>query len=477
MIHLNLKQPLVLSAQSNVCSRLASSPSPSAAAAAARRGGSRRHMPRISCSATEEAGGAVSSITVDKALTVTATVEASPAIGQMYATRALDDIGDLLGKTILLELVSSELDPKTGLEKPRVTGFAHKTLIEGRYEAKFQLPASFGPVGAVLVENEHHKEMFIKEIKLITGDDKSTAITFDCHSWVHSKFDNPEKRVFFTVKSYLPSETPKGLKELRQKELQTLRGDGRGERKRFERVYDYDVYNDLGDPDKNPAHQRPVLGGNEKYPYPRRGRTGRDRTRKDPLSEKRNGHNYVPRDEQFSEVKQLTFGATTLRSGLHMVLPALKPILIKKELRFPHFPAIDSLYSDGIPLPPQTGIDSIRTIVPRVVKLVEDTTEHVLRFEVPQMVERDRFSWFKDEEFARQTLAGLNPLCIQLLTEFPIKSKLDPAVYGSPESAITREILEKGMNSNMTVEQALAAKRLFILDYHDVFLPDRKSVV
>jgi lipoxygenase len=44
-------------------------------------------------------------------------------------------------------------------------------------------------------------------------------------------------------------------------------------------------------------------------------------------------------------------------------------------------------------------------------------------------------------------------------------------VYGPAESAITREILEKQMNCNLTVEEALAAKRLFILDYHDVFLP------
>jgi len=400
-------------------------------------------------------------------------VQAAPAIGQMYFQRALDDAGDFFGKTLLMELVSSEVDAKTGLEKPRVTAFAHKTLREGHYEAEFKVPASFGPVGAVLLENEHHKEIFIREIKLVTGSDSSTAVTFGCNSWVHSKFDNPEKRIFFTLKSYLPSDTPKGLEDLRKKDLQALRGDGHGERKASERVYDYDVYNDLGDPDKNPAHQRPVLGGSKRYPYPRRCRTGRPRTRKDPEAEVRHGHNYVPRDEQFSEVKQLTFGATTLRSGLHALLPAIRPMLIKRELRFPHFPAIDDLYSDGIPLPAQTGLGAIRSIVPRVVKLVEDTTEHVLRFELPDMIERDRFSWFKDEEFARQTIAGLNPLCIQLLTEFPIRSKLDPEVYGPAESAITKEILEKHMSGGaaMTVEQALAAKRLFILDYHDVFLP------
>lgn len=57
------------------------------------------------------------------------------------------------------------------------------------------------------------------------------------------------------------------------------------------------------------------------------------------------------------------------------------------------------------------------------------------------------------------------------MQEFPIVSKLDPAVYGPPESALTKDILEKQMNGLMTVEQALEQKRLFILDYHDVFLP------
>nr|ACN26379.1 unknown [Zea mays] len=255
MMNLNLKQPLVLPAHhSNVVGSRLSSSSPSAAAASRRTGGgvssrsgSRRHvrLPRISCSATEEVSGAVSSVTVERMLTVTASVEASPAIGQMYFQRAVDDIGDLLGKTLLLELVSSELDAKSGVEKTRVTAYAHKTLREGHYEAEFKVPASFGPVGAVLVENEHHKEVFIKEIKLVTGGDSSTAVTFDCNSWVHSKFDNPEKRIFFTLKSYLPSDTPKGLEDLRKKDLQALRGDGHGERKVFERVYDYDVYNDL----------------------------------------------------------------------------------------------------------------------------------------------------------------------------------------------------------------------------------------
>jgi lipoxygenase len=77
--------------------------------------------------------------------------------------------------------------------------------------------------------------------------------------------------------SYLPPRTPSGLRRLREEELVILRGNGQGERKSFERVYDYDVYNDLGDLDSSADLKRPVLGGKD-HPYPRRCRTGRPRT-------------------------------------------------------------------------------------------------------------------------------------------------------------------------------------------------------
>ena len=79
------------------------------------------------------------------------------------------------------------------------------------------------------------------------------------------------------LQSYLPSETPSGLRRLRGEELANLRGNGEGERKSFERIYDYDIYNDIGDPDKSLDLHRPPLGGKE-LPYPRRCRTGRPRS-------------------------------------------------------------------------------------------------------------------------------------------------------------------------------------------------------
>lgn len=72
----------------------------------------------------------------------------------------------------------------------------------------------------------------------------------------------------------MPSQTPPGLKDLRREDLASVRGDGQGERKAHERIYDYAPYNDLGNPDKGEELVRPVLGGEEK-PYPRRCRTGR----------------------------------------------------------------------------------------------------------------------------------------------------------------------------------------------------------
>ncbi|KAK4608274.1 hypothetical protein RGQ29_001901 [Quercus rubra] len=436
-----------------------------------------KHIVRVGFNPNNIKAQAVASST-EKSVSVKAIVTVKPTVGGFLTNlgidRGLDDVQDLLGKTLLLELVQAELDPKTGLEKDTIKGYAHWTKGEEngvvKYESSFEVPVDFGEIGAVYVENEHHKEMYLQDI--ILDGFSNGPVHVNCNSWVHSKYDNPQKRVFFTNQSYLPSQTPSGLCRLRETELEILRGNSQGERKSFERIYDYDVYNDIGNPDSSADLKRPVLGGKE-HPYPRRCRTGRPRSKTDPLSEKRSSSVYVPRDECFAEVKQLTFSAKTVYSVIHALLPSLETAIIDADLGFPYFTAIDSLFNEGINLPPlknqKKGFFS--TLLPRLIKAINDTESDLLRFETPAPMERDKFFWFRDEEFARQTLAGLNPYSIKLVTEWPLKSQLDPKIYGPVESAITTELIEREIKGFMTVNEAIKNKKLFILDYHDLFLP------
>ena len=101
---------------------------------------------------------------------------------------------------------------------------------------------------------------------------------------------------------------------LREKDLESLRGNGEGERKGSDRIYDYDAYNDLGDPDTKLELKRPVLGSDE-HPYPRRCRTGRPPTRKG------NQLNFAPYfDRSISVQFRLTFHIRVCNFGLGLGL-------------------------------------------------------------------------------------------------------------------------------------------------------------
>ncbi|XP_076892000.1 lipoxygenase 2, chloroplastic-like [Bidens hawaiensis] len=381
-----------------------------------------------------------------------------------------DGVIDLLEKSFLVELVSNDLD-SLGRAKETAKAYASNGgLLDGskyKFEFEFEVPSDFGDIGAVLVENMLHKEAYVKDIVLDDG-----SMIFPCESWIHSKYDNPDKRIFFTDKTYLPSQTPVGLKSLREKDLESLRGNiGEGERKSFERIYDYDTYNDIGDPESDQDLARPVLGG-KTHPYPRRCRTGRKMTSTEPWTESRTLLPfYVPRDEDFSEIKQVTFGATALYSVLNGVIPTLESILTDLDKGFSSFRDIESLYEEGVDMLQSDDNHGLLSALPRLIKSIANTKKSVLQFEIPRMNDRDSFSWFRDEEFCRQTIAGLNPYSIQLVTEWPLMSKLDPKVYGPAESVITKEIVEQEIKGFMTLEEALEQKKLFLLDYHDLFLP------
>ncbi|XP_010503164.1 PREDICTED: lipoxygenase 2, chloroplastic-like [Camelina sativa] len=379
-----------------------------------------------------------------------------------------DHLADLGGRSLLVELISTEMDPLTGMEKDPVKDYAQRIWSEvphEKYECVFEVPEDFGTVGAIRVQNRYHKEIFLKEMEL---ELPNGSVTFTCDSWIAPKSVDPAMRIFFSNKSYLPSQTPEPLKQFRKEELENLQGKNReqvGEFTMHERVYDYDMYNDLGNPETDP---RPVIGG-PSHPYPRRCKTGREPCDSDPSSEQRYGLNfYVPRDEEFSSAKGTSFTAKAILAALPSVIPQLESILMDPHLPFPHFKAIENLFEEGIDLPKDAGL---LPLLPRLVRAGVEASDDILQFEAPVLINNDRFSWLRDDEFARQTLAGLNPYSIQLVQEWPLKSKLDPVIYGDPTSLITWDIVEREVKGNMSVDEALKNKKLFVLDYHDLLLP------
>ncbi|XP_062083944.1 linoleate 13S-lipoxygenase 2-1, chloroplastic-like [Humulus lupulus] len=434
-------------------------------------------FPRIFSRSSEKITRVTANVTVQRK-------SPKPVLEPNYISEKLqsvkDKADDFLGvPDFSLELISAEIDPETGKQR-KVKGFPEKSGLqlfktEVKYETTINVPINFGEVGAIIVESDFEREIYIKDITLSGLPSEPRTLNFSCNSWVQSKRDvrNPAEhlRIFFSDKSYLPSQTPSGLRKLRKEELEKLRGDGKGQRKKYDRVYDYDVYNDLGKPDAIDT-KRPVLGGKQ-HPYPRRGRTGRPLSQ-DQSSESRSGGFYVPRDEAFSEVKQTNFIFNLLFAVTHAISPILKGSLT--DNKFPYFTSIDVLYNEGIKVPYKIGSDGnrfqlLKAIGSRVYKAVLDADD-MLQFKQPPPMDKDKFFWFRDEEFARQTLGGLNPCSLQAAKEWPLRSKLDAEVYGPQESKITPELIEKQLKPyEYTFRDAKREKKLYMLDYHDILLP------
>lgn len=95
----------------------------------------------------------------------------------------------------------------------------------------------------------------------------------------------------------------------------------------------------------------------------------------------------MPRDEAFSEVKQMTFSAKTLYSVLHALVPSVQTSIVDSDLGFPHFTAIDTLFNEGFELPKDSKTGLLGNIIPRLVKAVTDTGNSILRFETPEFID------------------------------------------------------------------------------------------
>lgn len=122
---------------------------------------------------------------------------------------------------------------------------------------------------AVLVttqEADVPMSLFLVSISLMKGLRRwGASISFPCFSWISSE---QGQRTFFSGVPLLPSQTPKPIKVLREAELAHLSTDDGQERSGSDRIYEYDLYNDLSNTED--SGERQPWGGSKDRPYPRR---------------------------------------------------------------------------------------------------------------------------------------------------------------------------------------------------------------
>ncbi|XP_047336921.1 probable linoleate 9S-lipoxygenase 5 [Impatiens glandulifera] len=404
----------------------------------------------------------------------------------------IDKTNELFGRKVSIQLVSSIYgDPS---EKGLRGRLSKETYLDNWISSSTSIAAgdsvfdvvfewevkNMGCPGAFIIRNNHSNEFYLKSLTLdhVPAHGK---VHFVCNSWVYPKEKYATDRVFFTNQTYLPNETPVALVSLREEELKNLRGDGMDNTKKLEewdRVYDYAYYNDLGDPDRGENYARPVLGGSSEYPYPQRGRTSRPLTKTDTNIESRlplisSLNNYVPRDERFGHLKMSDFLVYQLKASVQLLLPEFEALCDKTTNEFDTIQDTFELYEGGFKLPEGHLLEEIYKHIPlEMLKelLIMTDGEGTFKFPTPQVIQEDKSSWRTDEEFAREMLAGVNPVIISLLEEFPPKSKLDPLEYGNQNSTITKEHMEFNLDG-LTIEETINQNKIFILDHHDSLMP------
>ncbi|XP_059288645.1 probable linoleate 9S-lipoxygenase 5 [Lycium ferocissimum] len=398
----------------------------------------------------------------------------------------LDGVLEFLGKRVSLQLISSvHADPVNGLQGKRSNPaylenwLSTRTPLvagESAFDVTFDWDEDIGVPGAFIIKNLHFNEFFLKSLTLEDVPNHG-KIHFVCNSWVYPSKRYKSDRIFFANQAYLPGETPEPLRIYREKELVTLRGDGTGKLEEWDRVYDYAFYNDLGDPEKGKQYARTILGGSAEYPYPRRGRTGRKPTKADPNSESRipllkSLDIYVPRDERFGHIKLSDFLTYALKSIVQFLIPEFQALFDSTPNEFDSFEDVLRLYEGGIKLPQGPFLKALVDSIPLEIlkEIIRTDGEGKFKFPTPQVIQEDKSSWRTDEEFAREMLAGVNPVIISRLQEFPPKSELDPEVYGNQNSTITKEHIENKLDG-LTIDDAIKTNRLYILNHHDILMP------
>ncbi|XP_022960149.1 linoleate 9S-lipoxygenase-like isoform X1 [Cucurbita moschata] len=364
------------------------------------------------------------------------------------------------GKSASIQIYSgTELDPSTGNGKTSKTAklkeWRSKKKSDGsrisNYKVKLKVEKGFGNPAAFVITNEHKHKFYLKSAFLQIPKLHPKIIHFDCNSWVYPFNVANTPRVFFSNTSYIPSQTPRPLVELRKEELIKLRGDGKRENKEWERIYEYDYYDKLS---------RSELGElSSSHPYPRRGRTVQhpnSGTQKD-----------VPPDERMRQSKVKGIVSSSVEAALQFLIPTLKA----QHYTINHFNSFVELGRFFWAQKPKNmaQLDQWTTLklqkfipqnlFPQILSQKDDFI-----YPHPHLLKENERAWMDDDEFARQMLAGTNPVRITCLHKFPPESKAKVV------STIKASDIEHNLDG-LPLQQAIEDRRIFMLDHHDYLMP------
>ncbi|GBG43316.1 hypothetical protein CBR_g76904 [Chara braunii] len=267
------------------------------------------------------------------------------------------------------------------------------------------LPENVNPMVILLYNDSSNGKWYVKKVEIETtayaadgGGENGTVkkYVFPCFSFVPNSSGG---RVIFEGNSRLPWQTPARINELyRVAALQ-----------KQQEVYKFDVYNDLSSPanlvDHGSANFRPTL-----HPYPKRQSSS--------ISGKSVG---IPIDDDFDFSKTYDFISEAVKATAKSLIA--DPLTFQSNRPWKSVSAMTSALFGGLmglrkPAVLSSGVD-----------------------------------WKSDKEFGRQTLAGVNPMEIQLLRALPQGFSVSDADLGN------------ALPAGLTLAAAVGAKRVFILDY------------
>ncbi|TKY71701.1 Lipoxygenase 3 [Spatholobus suberectus] len=178
---------------------------------------------------------------------------------------------------------------------------------------------------------------------------------------------------------------------------------------------------------------------------------------------------YVPRDEVFEGMRKEALDVERLKGVTRNLIPFISTCITKCG-EFKQLSDVQKIYKRKHvdEMKPENGITT-KSSLPMDMSKIQNAVEEYFKFNLPRIISGNGCC-IRDEELGRQALAGINPLSIKRLEAFPPVSDLDPSTCGAHKSAIREEHIITHLDG-MSVQQAMAEKKLFILDYHDAYLP------